>query len=387
MREQPVLVLFCGGMGGSEAEELLARALRASALDLLERSLAGGAYGGAIVVADLASAAAFRDALPPDAVLDEDVPGVAFHFGERLSEVVRRYGLVRPVYSGCGLPLLTGDEMTAVGLALQGATGPLVVANNYYSADLAGFTPGSVVDELELPNNDRILPRLLTQEAGFSNYPLPRTIANQFDLDSTGDLAVLSYAGGAGPRLQDVLDAAGLDTSRLAAAARLFTDKMAEVLVAGRVGSQVWQFLESETACRVRMFSEERGMLAAGRDASGEARSMLAFHLKAVGPRRFFEELAEMVQGAFIDTRPVFAHLGLQPSREDRFLSDTMQPSGIANSWLREFTEAAMEAPIPVVLGGSSLVASGVQLLSEAAWQRKDLEAGEDYKPRGRARS
>jgi hypothetical protein len=387
MRDEPVLVLFCGGMAGSDVEDLLAGALRASALDLLERSLAGGAYDGAILVADQAAAAAFEGAMPAGVVLDVDEPGEAFHFGRRLSNIVRRHGLVRPVYAGCGLPLLSGDEMTAVALALRNADKRLVVANNYFSADLVGFTPGSAVDEVEFPNNDRILPRLLALEAGFTNYPLPRTIANQFDLDSTGDLAVLSYAGGAGPRLQAYLEAMPLDTSRLVRASRLFTDKTAEVLVAGRVGSQVWQYLEAETACRIRMYSEERGMLAAGRDVSGEARSLLAFHLQAAGPRRFFAELAEMVQAAFIDTRPILAHLGLQSSRADRFRSDAMTPAEIADPWLREFTEAAMEAPIPVVLGGSSLVTSGVQLLSEAAWRENDQRAEADYRPMGRAKS
>lgn len=386
MREDPVLVLFCGGMGGSDVEELLAGALRASALDLLERSLAGGAYDGTIVVADEASAAAFRDQLPAGAVLDVDAPGEGFHFGRRLSDIVRRHRLVRPVYCGCGLPIVTGDEMTAVATALRNADKRLVVANNYFSADLLGFTPGSAVDEVEFPNNDRILPRLLTAEAGFTSNPLPRTIANQFDLDSTGDLAVLSYAGGAGPRLQAYMEEMPLDTSRLVTASRLFTDKSAEVLVAGRVGSQVWQYLEAETACRIRMYSEERGMLAAGRDVSGEARSMLAYHLQAVGPQRFFAELGEMVHAAFIDTRPILAHLGLQPSRADRFRSDVMTPVGIENPWLREFTEAAMAAPIPVVLGGSSLVTSGVQLLSEAAWRENDQRAEADYRPMGRAK-
>ncbi len=386
MREDPVLVLLCGGMGGSDVEELLAGALRASALDLLERSLAGGAFDGAIVVADEASAAAFRDQLPAGAVLDVDGPGDGFHFGRRLSDVVRRYELVRPVYSGCGLPLLSGDEMTSVAIALRNADKRLVVANNYFSADLLGFTPGSAVDEVEFPNNDRILPRLLTTEAGFTSSPLPRTIANQFDLDSTGDLGVLSYAGGAGPRLQAYMQAMPLDTSRLVTAARLFTDKTTEVLVAGRVGSQVWQYLETETACRIRMYSEERGMLAAGRDVSGEARSMLAFHLQAVGPQRFFAELGEMVHAAFIDTRPILAHLGLQPSRADRFRSDAMTPEQIEDPWLREFTEAAIAAPIPVILGGSSLVTSGVQLLSEAAWRENDQHAGADYRPMGRAK-
>jgi hypothetical protein len=155
--------------------------------------------------------------------------------------------------------------------------------------------------------------------------------------------------------------------------------------VAGRVGSSVWQYLESETACRIRMYSEERGMQAAGRDLNGEARSLLAFHAKSVGPTRFFSDLAEMVQAAFIDTRAIYSHLGLNPSRPDRFLSDAMQPDGIEDPWIREFTAAACEAPIPVVLGGSSLVTSGVQLLSEAAWRERD-RLDREYKAAGRAR-
>ena len=62
-----------------------------------------------------------------------------------------------------------------------------------------------------------------------------------------------------------------------------------------------------------------------------------------------------------------------------------MTPDQIVDPWLREFTQAAMDAPIPVVLGGSSLVASGVQLLSEAAWREKDQQ-GAEYKPMGRAK-
>jgi hypothetical protein len=173
-------------------------------------------------------------------------------------------------------------------------------------------------------------------------------------------------------------------TDHLLSASRFFTDRDAEVLVAGRVGSQVWQYLETETACRIRMLSEERGLQAAGRDKDGAARTLLGFHLQAVGHQRFFQELAKMVQAAFIDTRPLFAHLGIEPSRPDRFLSDSLQPEGIGDPWLRDFTAAARDAPIPIVLGGSSIVAAGVQLLSEAAWRAKDRE-GTPYQAHGRA--
>jgi hypothetical protein len=375
MIRDPILVLFCGGMGGSPAEDAFAVTLRECALDLLEEAVASGVYAGQMLVTDRESAEALEGRLPLHTEVDVDRPGEAFHLGKRLQEVVKRYGLERPVYAGSGLPLIKAADLAKVAAGLRESE-KAVVANNFFSADLVGFVPGSAIEEMALPNNDRIIPRLLRDEAGLENKSLARTIENQFDLDTPGDLAILAYAGGAGPHLQRHIDAIGFDTSRLERAARLFTDRDAEVVVAGRVGSQTWQYLESETACRVRMFAEERGLQAAGRDVNGEARSLLGFHLQSVGTQRFFEELAQMGQAAFIDTRPLFAHMGVKPSRPDRFLSDAMQPAHIEDAWVREFTAAACEAPIPVVLGGSSLVSSGVQLLSEAAWRRHDEETG-----------
>jgi hypothetical protein len=370
----PALLVFCGGMSGSPAEDAFAAALRECARDTLEEAAATGAFAKLLLVADAASSNALAGRLPRGVEVDVDEPEEAFHFGRRLGEVVTRNGLERPVYIGCGLPLIKGSELATVAAELT-KHDKAVVANNFFSADLIGFVPGSVVERVALPDNDRIVPRLLRDEGGLENRSLQRTMANQFDLDTPGDLAILAYAGGAGANLQRLIEASGIDTGRLERASRLFTDRDAEVVVAGRVGSQTWQYLESETACRVRMFAEERGLQAAGRDINGEARSLLGFHLQSVGTRRFFEELAQMGQAAFIDTRPLFAHMGLKPSRPDRFLSDAMQPEGIEDAWVREFTAAACEAPIPVVLGGSSLVGSGVQLLSEAAWRCHDEES------------
>jgi hypothetical protein len=379
----PALVLFCGGMKGSPAEEAFGEALQACALDTFNEASATGAFGRLILVADGPAASALRNRLPAGVEVDVDRPGDAFHFGRRLSDVIRHYALEHPVYMGCGLPLVKADELAAVASVLT-AYERTVVSNNFFSADLIGFVPGSVVGSVSLPDNDRIVPRLLRDEGGLPNKELPRTPANQFDLDTPGDLAVLAYAGGAGANLRAYIEAQQIDTSRMAQASKLFTDRDAEIVVAGRVGSQTWQYLESETACRVRLFAEERGLQAAGRDLNGEARSLLAYHVEAVGMTRFFDELAEMGQAAFIDTRPLFAHIGLKPSRPDRFLSDAMEPDAIAEGWVREFTASACEARIPVVLGGSSLVGAGIQLLSEAAWRRRDSEA-ESYEAQGRA--
>ena len=52
------------------------------------------------------------------------------------------------------------------------------------------------------------------------------------------------------------------------------------------------------------------------------------------------------------------------PSPEDRFGSDLLQADSIVDPWLAELTAAAAAAPIPVLLGGHSLVGPGIRLLA-----------------------
>jgi hypothetical protein len=128
--------------------------------------------------------------------------------------------------------------------------------------------------------------------------------------------------------------------------------------------------MERETACSTRVLSEERGMRASGRQARGEVRSLLGYYLDAVGLERFFEALATMGQAIFLDNRVIFAHRGLWPSAADRFYSDLRQPAQIEDAFVQALTEAAMAAPVPVVMGGHSLVSGGMYALIEAAWAR-----------------
>jgi hypothetical protein len=366
----PVLIVFLGGMRGSPIEDLLGRALTEAALDLLEEALATDAFAGAVLVSD---SDALADRLPGGAVLDRDEG--PFHFGHRLAALVRQRRIERPVYVGAGgVPLLRGSDLAAIARRLAGAE-DLVIANNYFSADLVALTPGRALERIELPRTDNFLPRLLHDQAGLASEPLPRSSATQFNIDSPADLAILKLilpGKGAGPNLSRFLEGFEARLEPYQLLMRALVDTKAEVLVAGRVGSQAWSYLERETACRVRVYSEERGMQAAGRDASGEARSLLAFHLREVGSARFFAELAELAGVACIDTRPLLAHLGVHASRADRFWSDLGCPEQIEQPFLREFTQAAQAAPLPVVLGGHSLVSGGLMLLTEAAWREED---------------
>ncbi len=370
MAGPPTLVLFLGGLGGSAVEDMVAAACRAAALDTIAATQASGAFPQAVLVTDDPSP--FVD-LPGVSVDADDGP---FHFGRRLAAVVERYGLEAVVYQGGGsLPLLTAGDYAGIARACEDGT---LVTNNFFSSDLVAFRPASALCRVEPPERDNALARALAEQAGLSVQALPRTVATQLDIDGPTDLAVLSLTGGGGPRLRAVLEDLRLDLSRYRRALSLFTDRSAEIIVAGRVGSHAWPYLERETACRVRLFAEERGMQADGRARDGSARSLLGLYLDAVGPERFFEGVAQLGDAAFIDTRVLLAHRGVEAARADRFQSDLGRWEEIREPFLREFTQAAANAAIPVLLGGHSLVSGGLMALNEFAWQDHDRKQSDE---------
>ncbi len=108
-------------------------------------------------------------------------------------------------------------------------------------------------------------------------------------------------------------------------------------------------------------------MRASGRLSGGLVRSLLADYLELVGLERFFEEMGNLADAMFLDSRVILAARKSWPSPADRFYSDLRRPQDIADPFLRDFTAAALAAPLPVVLGGHSLVAGGLRALLEAA--------------------
>ena len=116
-------------------------------------------------------------------------------------------------------------------------------------------------------------------------------------------------------------------------------------------------------------------MRADGRLAREKVRSLLGMHMESVGVERFFRYvIPELGQAAFIDDRVLWAHHRTWPSTDDRFNSDLFRPECITDPFIRGFTEAAMACPIPVVLGGHSLVSGGLRVLIEAAWTRSGID-------------
>jgi len=365
-------IVFVGGRVESEVEALVSGGQQAAALDTIARVLAVELFDRPIVSTGSAAFARELAGWPVTVVLDSG----EFHFGRQLGEIVERFNVRSPFYVGGGsAPLLSSDELRSIAqLAL--ADDSTLVANNFYSCDFVAFSPGAALASIQLPAIDNDLAFLLHRQAGLRNVPLTRTIGTQFDLDTPVDLLVLDVNPDVGPYCRQFLDSAGLDPARVKAAMRFITDPTAEIVVAGRVGSHALAHLETDLACRKRVFSEERGMRASGREARGEVRSLLGYHLAAVGPRAFFDHLASLGQAIFLDSRVLFGHLGLEPNASDRFNSDLFLDERIRDPWLRSFTRAAREASVPVLLGGHSLVSGGLWALIDAAWRERDAEAG-----------
>jgi hypothetical protein len=369
--ERPVLVIVHGGTGDGPAETMLATARIAAARNTARSALAAG-FEAVIVATDAPEtfAPTFSGLL-----IDADRPGEPFEFAARLRGIVARYGLQKPATMGSGsVPLLGVDEFRLVVEQLESRE-PRFVTNNFFSADLTAWTPGDAIERCGDFARDNLLPRKLRDDAGLASVILPRTTATQFDLDTPSDLAVLSLSEGLPPELAEAARPAASAAARYRMFMPLLCDRTRQVVVAGRVGgSQAWQYLERETACRVRLFAEERGLATA--PPGYRARSVLGFLIEEVGVERFFQRMSELGDGAVIDTRVIEAHLGVEPSREDRFQSDLLAWEAIEDPFLRRFTRAAAEAPIPVLLGGHSLVSGGLMALNDVAWAENDRRLG-----------
>ena len=365
VREVTMLIMT-GLHGKTEVEVMMVRARMAITQDTIERAQTVPGISRVILSTNGPELAAWARQRGVDVELD--APQVPFHFGRRLAALADKYHMQRMFYIGGGSgALLSSEEMASIVQRLA-ASEHVLITNNFYSTDMAAFAPASALASIEPPAMDNDLGWLLGENAKLPNESLPRRASTQFDVDTPTDLMTLAPHPEVGPHTRAFLSSLQLDMAHIEQAMRPLVDRDAEVLVAGRVSSAVWQYLERETACRVRVFAEERGMRASGRLARGEARSLLGYYYQEAGPRRFFDSLSRLGRAVFLDSRVIFAHLGLWPAAEDRYNSDLRLPERIADPTVREFTEAAMAAPIPIVLGGHSLVNGGLYALVEAAW-------------------
>lgn len=295
-------------------------------------------------------------------------------FGERLRRVVVDRRLERIVVLGSGSVALLRLADARRLLAVAGGPPGRALTNNRYSSDVCAVSGAAALRHLPALSGDNALPRWLAQQAGFLVDELPGRERLALDLDTPLDVALLALAPRLPPALRKLSVTTGIRVPRLEEIRAVVADPRAELLVFGRSGAMVQRWLERNTSCRVRFLAEERGLRSSSPLALPERarqrppRATLGRLLDARGPGALAETVAEFADGALLDSRVLLAdHLGRAesawPPSEDRFASDLLRPGLISHPWLRELTESAARAPIPVLLGGHTLVGPAVRLL------------------------
>jgi hypothetical protein len=292
-------------------------------------------------------------------------PPAQFHFGRQLLDLVDRHKIKTLLYlGGAAVPLIQPEELALACRLVMEQEGRYVT-NNVQSADMVAFSPASVLRQYPLPATDNALPLLLRFDARFEQKLLPATLGSQFDIDTPTDLLLLAASPFGGLKLRAELDKLGLDLSLVSRLKEVLCGEYQELALVGRVGAPAIARINHHFKVRLRIFSEERGMKALGRIERGEVVSLLGCWLEEIGPARFFDYLARTSQAALIDSRVIFAHQKLELSDAARFYSDLGRYEDIEDRFTREFTRAAGNCGIPVLLGGHSLVTGGIWALVE----------------------
>jgi hypothetical protein len=242
----------------------------------------------------------------------------------------------------------------------------LVVTNNLHSCDWAGFVPAQEAAPLiARQSNDNAIAWALANQGTFPVEGQEASAASRFDIDTPADLLIADRHPRIGHHLRRYLDHLGWESPHLDAVLAEMAREGGSLLVAGRVSSAAWGALERTARCWARVFAEERGMRASGRQERGEVHSLLADYLGLVGVERFFTKLGRLANGVLLDNRVILAARQLWPSTSDRFNSDLYRWEEVEDPFLRDLTRAAAEASVPVVMGGHSVVGGGLMALTE----------------------
>jgi len=354
--------------GASRVEHWLASARLAAASDLLQRLLDHPAFDPVYVLAADGEQRAFLVGMGGKAITESTVP---FHFGRALGQIVEQQGLQQLAYfGGASAPLLLPDHLDQAIDKLRIDSNAQAVVNNLHSTDWIILSNTHALPQLaeRLPA-DNPLGWVLSMEAGFLVETMPAAAATRLDIDTPIDVALLHDHPALGAHLRPLVD--DLDPKliqRVEQMRTLIKTPASSLAIIGRCSSQVWRALEENTQIWIRMFVEERGMVASRRLADGKVKSLIGRMVDELGPAEFLQRIKAMSDGLLWDNRVWMGMERAWPSQADRFAADLGLVDHISDRRLRELTQAVLEADFPLLVGGYGVVAGGVYALIESTF-------------------
>jgi hypothetical protein len=292
-----------------------------------------------------------------------------FHFGRVVAGIAERHRIERLLYlGGASAPLLTTGAIRRMLDDVAGQSPPYALVNNYHSTDWGVLCGAADLWRLadDLPT-DNALGWVLDTQAGWRVEGLPAAAASRCDIDTPSDVLLLHGHPDVGPHLGRFMAEQPAGWSApvhgLRNVLRLPGSQLALI---GRVPSLAWRELERRTQIWIRVYSEERGMVASGRAARREVRSLIAELIGAWGETRFVSYLAGLAQGVLWDNRVWMSVRDDWPSAADRFAADLGWVDQVADRQLQRLAAAIVDAPIPIITGGHGVVSGGVFALLES---------------------
>lgn len=364
MNEHIPVLIFLPPHGSSEVEVWLAQGRRAAALDMVAR-LQALPQSGEIFC--LVEAPQDREALADAGAQPLPDPPFAFQFGRTLGYIIEAQGFERLAYFGGGsAPLLSGTGLAEIFERTATAQGRYALVNNLHSSDWAVMNSTKALQGVtsQLPN-DNALGWVLAHEAGVQVDSLPPGAGSRADVDTPADLLMMVDHPDLGDHLKNFLVSAPADMlAKLRQVRSVLKSEAKHLTVIGRASSHIWGRLERETRIWVRMLTEERGMIANGRLARGEVKSIVGALLDDWGAEAFVGYLSSISDAVLWDTRVWMAHhFRAWPPPSERFAADLGKVDEIQDPDLRSLTYEILNSPVPIVIGGYGVVSGGLYAL------------------------
>lgn len=288
------------------------------------------------------------------------------HVGNYLGQLIKEWDIQRLLYMGGGAAPLLDDATLTNQIEHLARMDRVVVTNNRFASDWAGVVPAStLLDHIPQLPRDNMLGWVLSTAGSLPAHTPPLSAGTRLDIDTPTDLLVLRLSPRTKPHLRNYLAQLPLDTQPLQKAVEILATPAKRLFVAGRIAPEIWQTINQVSRCWVRVLAEERGMESSGRVARGEVFSLLAQQIELLGMGRFFQQLDEWADAAFLDSRVLWAHWRQSPTAHDRFAADLGWVEQIQDVRVKELAIASQNAKIPVILGGHSLLTGDMLVLCE----------------------
>jgi len=359
-------ILMLAAQGQSRAEQWVGRGRLAAAKDLVERLQSSQQFEPILIIAEDRGDEAQLVDLGASAYHPHQS---RFHFGAVLRECLNENKLERYAYfGGSSAPLLSTAHLKELADRLNDVDQPVGIANNLYSTDwFISNTTVPVISLHERLPTDNPLGWVYQEEAGIRVIREPANAATRLDIDTPMDLVMLHGHRDLGTNLSTFLETVPQGMiNRVQTLKKVLTTPAETLVMIGRVSSHLWSQLDRQTQIWVRVFAEERGMVASQRLARGEVRSLIGILMHQLGLQQFVRELITLAGGVIWDTRVwMAAELGW-PDSQDRFAADLGWVDEIKNKDLRLLTQAINEAEIPILAGGHGVVSGGLYALLES---------------------